>query len=94
MQIMPSTFVLYAKKGESIDNPADNRRVGVRIIKDIASKYGNDPARIATGYFSGEGNINKGEGNAWKRDFMDGTGKRTSAYVRDVVNRIEKMKKE
>jgi len=94
MQIIPSTFALYAKKGESINDPADNRRVGVRIIKDIASKYGNDPARIATGYFSGAGNINRGEGNPWKRDSADGNGKRTSAYARDVVNRVEKMKKE
>lgn len=94
MQIIPSTFKMYAKEGERINDPADNMRVGVRYIKDIASKYGNDPARIATGYFSGEGNINKGGGNAWKQDYADGNGKRTSAYARDVVNRVEKMKKE
>jgi hypothetical protein len=94
MQIIPSTFKMYAKEGERINDPADNMRVGVRYIKDIASKYGDDPARIATAYFSGEGNVNKGKGNAWKQDYADGNGKRTSAYARDVVNRIEKMKKE
>jgi hypothetical protein len=92
MQIIPSTFKMYAKEGERINDPADNMRVGVRYIKDIASKYGDDPARIATAYFSGEGNVNKGKGNAWKQDYADGNGKRTSAYARDVVNRIEKMK--
>lgn len=88
MQIIPATFNRFAKPGESIDNPDDNMRVGVRIIKNLADKFGNDPAKIATGYFSGEGNVNPGQGAAWKRDARDGNGKSVSGYVADVVKRV------
>jgi hypothetical protein len=87
MQIIPATFQRYAKPGERIDNPDDNMRVGVRIIKDLANKFGNDPAKIATGYFSGEGNVNPGQGSAWKNDRADGNGKSVSGYVSDVLKR-------
>ncbi|QOJ19473.1 MAG: PLxRFG domain-containing protein [Gammaproteobacteria bacterium] len=85
MQIMPGTFQRYAKPGESINNPDDNMRVGVRIIKDLGDKFGNDPAKIATGYFSGEGNVNKERGQAFKKDHADGNGKRVSSYVGDIL---------
>jgi hypothetical protein len=88
MQIMPATFRRYAKPGERIDNPDDNMRVGVRIIKDLGKRFGNDPARIAAGYFSGEGNVNPGPGAAWKTDHTDGNGKRVSGYVADVLSRM------
>ncbi len=88
MQIIPATFQRYAKPGERIDNPDDNMRVGVRIIKDLAGKFGNDPAKIATGYFSGEGNVNGGQGSAWKNDRADGNGKRVSGYVADILAKV------
>lgn len=86
MQIMPATFQQYAKPGERIDNQSDNLRVGVRIIKDLVSKFGNDPAKVAAGYFSGAGNVNQGTGSAWKNDHADANGKRVSSYVADVLN--------
>lgn len=85
MQIMPGTFKRFAKPGESIDNPDDNMRVGVRIIKDLGDKFGNDPAKIATGYFSGEGNVNNSRDQAFKKDHADGNGKRVSSYVGDIL---------
>lgn len=88
MQIIPGTFQQYAKPGERIDNPADNLRVGVRIIKDLASRFGNDPAKVAAGYFSGAGNVNQGSGAAWKTDHADGNGKRVSSYVSDVLKNM------
>lgn len=88
MQIIPATFQRYAKPGERIENPEDNMRVGVRIIKDLAGKFGNDPAKIATGYFSGEGNVNGGQGSAWKNDRADGNGKRVSGYVADILAKV------
>ena len=88
MQIIPDTFRRYAIANENIDDPVDNARVAVRYIKDLASKFGNDPAKIAAGYFSGEGNVNRGEGQAWKQDNADGNGKRTSGYVNDVLKRL------
>jgi len=88
MQIIPDTFKRYAKSGESIDNPDDNMRVGVRIIKDLGSKFGDDPAKIATGYFSGEGNVSNEQGRAFKKDHADANGKRVSSYVSDVLSSL------
>lgn len=88
MQVIPATFQRYAKPGERIDNPDDNMRVGVRIIKDLARRFGNDHAKIATGYFSGEGNVNTGQGSAWKNDRADGNGKRVSGYVADILAKV------
>lgn len=87
MQILPSTFKAYARPGESIDNPEDNLRVGVRLIRDLGDKFGGDPAKVATAYFSGEGNVNRGAGVAWRNDAADGNGKRVSSYVSDIVRR-------
>ena len=88
MQIIPSTFRAFAKPGERIDNPDDNLRVGVRYIKHLGDKFDNDPAKISTGYISGEGNVNAGSGPAWKVDRKDGNGKSVSSYVTDVLGRI------
>lgn len=89
MQIQPETFALYAKPGEKIDNPADNQAVGKRIIDDLSTKAGGDPARIAVGYFSGPGNIAPpGSPTPWKRDVADPTGKTVSSYVADITKRV------
>jgi hypothetical protein len=91
-QIMPATFTRYAKQGESIDNQDHNLAVMARIVKDLGNKFGDSPEKIATGYFSGEGNVNKGQGSAWKNDAADGNGKRVSSYVSDVLNRVGAIK--
>lgn len=88
MQIIPDTFRRLAKPGESIDNPDDNLRVGVRYIKQLGDKFGNDPARIAAGYFSGEGNVSAAGDQPFKQDRSDGNGKRVSSYVQDVLGRV------
>jgi hypothetical protein len=87
-QIMPDTFRRYAKPGEQIDNPDHNLAVMARIVRDLGTKFNDDPARIATGYFSGDGNVNAGDGNAWKADKKDGNGKSVSSYVSDVLKRV------
>jgi hypothetical protein len=87
-QIMPDTFKKYALPGESIDNPADNIRVSQRIIKDLSNKTNGDLARVAVGYFSGEGNIAPaGSATPWKRDTQDGNQKKVSSYVDGVVKK-------
>jgi soluble lytic murein transglycosylase-like protein len=89
MQIQPETFKMYARPGENIDNPDDNRAVGKRIIDDLSAKSGGDPARIAVGYFSGAGNIAPpGSPTPWKQDRADPTGKTVSSYVSDVLARV------
>lgn len=88
-QITPDTFKRYAKLGEDINNPADNEAVGRRIIADLHGKTGGDPARIAVGYFSGEGNVAPpGSQTPWKEDRKDGNGKSVSSYVMDVLRRM------
>lgn len=88
-QIKPETFARYAKPGESITNPQDNRAVSGRIVDDLQKKYPNDPARVAVGYFSGEGNIApQGSATPWVRDTHDATGKSVSSYVADIQNRL------
>lgn len=90
-QIIPETFARYAKPGEVITSPEDNTRVFNRIVDDLAGKFNNDPARIAVGYFSGEGNVAPaGSPTPYKHDYKDGNGKSTSSYVSDVVGRLGK----
>lgn len=87
-QIEPATFAQYAKPGEVINNPADNRRVSARIVDDYYKKYDGDAARVAVAYFSGPGNVAPaGAPHPWVKDVSDPTGKSTSAYVNDVVTR-------
>lgn len=91
MQVIPATFARFARPGEDINNPDDAVRVGIRYAKYLGDKFGNDPAKIAAGYFSGEGNVNSGQGIAWKNDRADGNGKSVSGYVSDVMKRIGQM---
>ena len=87
-QIMPDTFKRFALPGEDINVPADNEKVAGRIIQSYAQKYGNDPARIAVAYFSGEGNVAPpGSATPYITDKKDGNGKSVSSYVADVLNR-------
>ena len=88
-QIMPETFKKYAKEGEAISSPADNRAVGQRIIEDFMERYSNDPERAFVGYFSGPGNVSDaGSDTPWKQDHADGTGKRVSSYVAESMRRL------
>ena len=88
-QITPGTFAQYAKPGERIENKEDNLRVSRRIVDDLSAKFNGDPARVATGYFSGEGNVAPpGSPTPWKVDYKDGNGKSTSGYVADVMKRL------
>jgi hypothetical protein len=88
-QVEPATFAQYARPGERIDNPADNRAVSGRIIADYYQKYGGDNARIAVAYFSGPGNVAPpGSPTPWITDKKDPTGKSVSSYVSDVAGRL------
>lgn len=88
MQVIPGTFDRVKKPGEDINNPEDNFRVGVRYLKTMSDKFGTDPARLAVGYFSGEGNVNAKGDTPYKEDRKDGNGKYVSSYVRDLLGRV------
>lgn len=88
-QIIPATFNQYARPGEQIGNPSDNLAVSKRIIADYYQRYNGDAQRVAVAYFSGPGNVApQGATTPYIRDAADGNGKRTSAYVADVSNRM------
>lgn len=88
-QILPATFNQYARPGESISNPNDNRAVSGRIIDDYMARYNGDAARVAVAYFSGPGNVSpQGSPNPWITDRHDGNGKSVSGYVGDVAVRL------
>jgi hypothetical protein len=87
-QIIQGTWDAYAQPGENIRNPDDNRRVSARIIDDLSKKFNGDPARVAVGYFSGEGNVAPpGSPTPWKFNKSDGSIP-TSEYVRRVMARL------
>lgn len=89
MQVMPDTFKRFAQPGENIDNPADNRRVGQRYVDYLFNKFGGDPARVAVGYFSGEGNVAPlGSATPWKENRADGNGTRVSDYVAGIAKKL------
>lgn len=88
-QIMPATFAQYAKPGENINNPEDNKAVGQRIVEDYTKKYKGDAARVAVAYFSGPGNVApEGSSTPWVKDTMDGNGKSVSSYVSDIADHV------
>lgn len=88
-QVTPGTFAQYAKPGESIAVPADNEAVGRRIVADLQQKFGNDPARVAVGYFSGPGNVAPaGSLTPWVSNKVDGNGTSVSSYVSSVLGRM------
>lgn len=88
-QIQPDTWKRYAQPGEDINNAADNQAVGQRIVADLWQKARGDPARVAVGYFSGEGNIAPADSpTPWIRDVADANGKTVSSYVEDITKRM------
>lgn len=88
-QIIPATFARFALPGEDIHNPQDNLAVGQRYRDYLKTRFNNDPARVATAYFSGEGNVAGPDSpTPWIKDRQDGNGKTVSGYVSDVLGRI------
>jgi hypothetical protein len=87
--LMPGTFQQYAQPGENFDNPSDRTAVKQRVINDLSSRFGGDPARVAVGFFSGPGNVAPpGSQTPWVQDRKDGNGTSTSAYVSGVLAKL------
>lgn len=92
-QLEPDTFREFARAGERIDNPADNRAVAQRAIQSYYDRFGGDVDRVAVAYFSGPRNVAPaGSAKPWKEDRPSptgrpGQGKLTSSYVADIRQR-------
>lgn len=88
LQIQQGTFNQYAQNGESWSNPADRTAVAQRVINMYGQKYGGDLGRIATAYFSGEGNVAPaGSPTPFIRNVSDSNGKSVASYVGDMYAR-------
>jgi hypothetical protein len=88
-QIEPATFKQFARPGEDIKKPDDNRAVANRILAAYYDRYSGDPYRIAVAYFSRPGNVAPpGSPTPWITDKADPTGKTVSSYVSDVAGRL------
>lgn len=87
-QIQQGTFNQYAKPGESWSNPADRSTVAQRVLASYDQKYGGDLGRIATAYFSGEGNVAPaGSPTPFIKNTADANGKTVASYVGDILGR-------
>jgi hypothetical protein len=87
-QMEQETFDRFKKPGEDIHDPKANVAVSDRLIDYLDKLHPNDPARVATGYFSGEGNISAhGEAKPYVADKSDGHTL-TSKYVSDIQGRF------
>lgn len=92
-QITPDTARRYGLDPAKLHDPTYAAQARDTIIAKISAlpNVQGDPARIAVGYFSGDGNIAPaGSPTPFIHDAADGTGKKTSAYVADVMARLQK----
>lgn len=96
-QVIPPTFARFARPGENIKNPKDNRNVSKRYLDYLEAKAMSDPAAannpalraamMSAGYFSGEGNMGS-NGQPFKRNVADGNGMHVADYVRQMMGRM------
>ncbi|UEP31617.1 lytic transglycosylase domain-containing protein [Burkholderia sp. B21-007] len=87
-QIQQGTFNQYAQKGESWNNVADRNTVAQRVLNTYNERYGGDLGRIATAYFSGDGNVAPaGSPTPFLRNVSDRNGKSVASYVGDILGR-------
>ncbi|MDN7481930.1 hypothetical protein QZM38_13955 [Burkholderia orbicola] len=87
-QIQKPTFDRFAQPGESWNNVADRNAVAQRMLAKFNQDYGGDVGRIATAYFSGEGNVAPpGSATPYLKNVSDSNGKTVASYVSDMVRR-------
>lgn len=85
-QVMPETFKTVMPDGK-IDDPFDNARAGIRVLKRSHDKYGGDPTSVFSAYHSGSAGFYTRRGNLKQ----DGLGKTTLSYTSDALRRHEKL---
>ena len=91
-QMMPDTFKRFARSDmPDIRDPDHNLHAAARYVKFLGDKAGDDTARMAVGYQSGEGNINPKGDTPWIEDRQDGLGTKVSQYVAKAQARIKEI---
>jgi hypothetical protein len=84
MQVMPATAADYGVPDSSaLFDPAVNVNTGVRHLKRLLGKYGNDYGRVIMAYNAGEGVVDRRGGNV--------TYAETLGYTEAVIRRYRKL---
>ncbi len=93
MQVTQPTFQGLQQRGlipatAQWQNPADNMQAGVALIKDLGSKFGNDPSKVAAAYYSGEKAVAPDGTIQNFHDPLNPNAPSTQQYVSQVTGRI------
>ena len=84
MQVMPATAVDYGVSNPSaLFDPTVNVDTGVRHLKRLLRKYGNDYGRVIMAYNAGEGVVDRTDSNV--------TYAETLGYTEAVIRRYRKL---
>jgi hypothetical protein len=84
MQVMPETAVDYGvPDAAALFDPAVNVNTGVRHLKRLLRKYGNDYGRVIMAYNAGEGVVDRTNNNV--------TYAETLGYTEAVIHRYRKL---
>jgi soluble lytic murein transglycosylase-like protein len=74
MQVMPATAADYGVVGaEALFDPSVNIKTGVRHLKRLLDKYGNDYGRAIMAYNAGEGVVDRTNSNVTYAETLDYT---------------------
>lgn len=84
MQVMPATAADYGvDSAEALFDPAVNVRTGVRHLKRLLDKYGNDYGRAIMAYNAGEGTMDRTNNNVTYAETLDYTAAVVGHYRRN-----------
>lgn len=78
MQLMPATGRRYGLRTSELYDPAKNIEAGVRYLRFLADRFGDDLARILAGYNAGEGAVDRYGGVPPYRE--------TQGYIRRIYS--------
>ena len=80
MQLMPATAARFGVGVEELYTPARNLEAGVRYLRFLRERFGDDPVRVFAAYNAGEGAVERYGGVPPYRETRD--------YVKKVFGRL------
>jgi hypothetical protein len=80
MQLMPATAARFGVAPEELYDPQRNLEAGVRYLRFLVDRFGDDPVRVLAAYNAGEGAVTRHGGVPPYRETRD--------YVRKLVRML------
>jgi soluble lytic murein transglycosylase-like protein len=80
MQLMPATAARFGVAVDELDTPERNLEAGVRYLRFLVDRFGNDPVRVFAAYNAGENAVERYGGVPPYRETRD--------YVRKVMRHL------